>query len=90
STARLVAKHRPRHTILAPTPLEETYRRLSLVWGVVPILSESMANTDEMISKALSAALESGLVHRGQRVVITAGAPVGVRGTTNLIKVDEL
>jgi pyruvate kinase len=90
STARLVAKHRPRHTILAPTPLEKTYRRLSQVWGVTPILSESMANTDELIAKALSAALESGLVHHGQRVVITAGAPVGVRGTTNLIKVDEL
>jgi len=90
STARLVAKHRPHHTILALTPSEETYRRLSLVWGVTPILSESMANTDQMITKALSAALESGLVHHGQRVVITAGAPVGVRGTTNLIKVDEL
>ena len=90
NTARLVAKNRPRHPILALTPLEKTYRKLSLVWGVVPLLSESMRDTDEMIDKALTEALKSGLVQRGQKVVITAGVPVGVPGTTNLIKVDVL
>ena len=90
STARLVAKNRPRQPILAPTPLEKTYRRLALVWGVVPILSESMGNTDEMIENAFSAALKAGLVRRGQKVVITAGVPVGVPGATNLIKAQEL
>ena len=90
STARLVAKNRPRHPILAPTPLENTYRRLSLVWGVIPMLSETATNTDEMIGKALDEALKSGLVQRGQRVVITSGVPVGVPGTTNLIKVHVL
>ena len=90
STARLVAKYRPHHPILAVTPLEETYRRLSLVWGVVPILSDGMRNTDEMMDKAFAAALKSGLIRRGQKVVITAGAPVGISGTTNLIKVDVL
>ena len=87
STARLVAKNRPRHPILAITPSEETYRRLSLVWGVVPILSDVARNTDEMIDRALTEAFKSGLVHRGQRVVVTSGAPFGVPGTTNLIKV---
>jgi pyruvate kinase len=90
STARLVSKYRPRHLILAPTPLEKTYRRLALIWGVVPILSESQKNTDAMIDRALKAALNSGVVKRGQKVVITAGVPVGIPGTTNLIKAEVL
>ena len=79
STARLVAKYRPHHAILAVTPLTETYRRLSLVWGVVPILSGGIWNTDEMVDKAFVAALKSGLVVRGQKVVITAGLLSGYR-----------
>jgi pyruvate kinase len=89
-TARLVAKNRPRQPILAPTPMENTYRRLSLVWGVVPILSGVARDTDEMMEKALNEALKSGLAQRGQRVVITSGVPVGVPGSTNLIKVHVL
>jgi pyruvate kinase len=90
STARLVAKCRPRRPILAMTPLEETYRCLALVWGVVPFLSETMKDTDEMIDRAFKVALHSGIVKRGQIVVITAGSPVGVPGTTNLIKAEVL
>ena len=90
STARLLSKNRPRQPILAPTPSENTYRRLALVWGVVPILSEIATNTDEMIERALNEALKSGLVQRGQSVVVTSGVPVGVPGTTNLIKVHVL
>jgi pyruvate kinase len=72
------------------TPLEETYRCLALVWGVVPFLSETMKDTDEMIDRAFKVALHSGIVKRGQIVVITAGSPVGVPGTTNLIKAEVL
>lgn len=90
STARLVAKYRPRRPILAPTPIEKTYRRLALIWGVVPILSEKMNSSDEMIEKALTAAINSGLARRGQRVIITAGSPLSVPGTTNLIKAEVL
>ncbi len=90
STAQLVSKYRPRRTILAPTPLEKTYRRLALIWGVIPTLSESMTNTDDMMDKALEAVLKSGLVQRGEKVVITAGVPVGVPGMTNLIKAEGL
>ena len=89
-TARLVAKYRPDRHILALTPLEETYRRLALVWGVVPILCPSMTSTDKMISQALAAALESGLVEKGQQVVITAGVPVGMPGNTNMLKAEVL
>ncbi len=90
STPKLVAKHRPRRLILAPTPLESSYRRLSLVWGVVPILSEEAKDTDEMVRKALDESLNSGLVRKGQRVVITSGVPMGVPGSTNLIEVHVL
>ena len=86
-TARLVSRNRPRRPVLAPTPLEDTYRRLALVWGVVPILTPAAKDTDEIIDHALSHALESGLAKRGDRVVITAGVPFGVPGTTNLVRV---
>jgi pyruvate kinase len=57
---------------------------------VVPLLCESSDNTDEMIKTTFQVALESGLVQRGQKVVITAGVPVGVPGTTNLVKAEIL
>jgi len=90
STARLVAKYRPQRPILAATPLVETYRRLSLIWGVVPVLGRNIKNTDEVIDQAFKLALESGIAKRGQKVVITAGVPVGVPGTTNFIKAEVL
>jgi len=90
STARLAAKYRPKQPILAPTPLEKTFRSLALIWGVVPVLGESIKDTDEIVDRAFKAALESGLVKKGQRIVITAGAPVGVSGTTNLIRAEVL
>jgi pyruvate kinase len=90
STAQLVAKYRPGRPILAPTPLEQTYRRLALIWGVSPILSEGMKTTDEMIDKTFAATVKLGLVPRGRKVVIKAGAPVGVPGTTNLIIAEVL
>lgn len=89
STARLVARHRPRYPILAPTPNEKTYRRLALIWGVCPLLSEPMHDTDETIEKAFKAIKQSNLLKPGDTIVITAGIPVGVPGTTNLIKVEE-
>jgi pyruvate kinase len=90
STARLVAKYRPRQPILASTPVEKTYRQLALIWGATPVLIEAVKNTDDMMNKVFSAALTSGLVQHGQKVVITAGVPVGVPGTTNLIKAEVL
>jgi len=90
STAQLVSKYRPRRSILAPTPLERTYRRLALNWGVIPLLCEGSDNIDEMMKTTFQAVLESGLVKRGQKVVVTAGHPVGVPGTTNLVKAEVL
>ncbi len=88
STARLVSRSRPRVPILAHTPEERTRRQLALCWGVLPVLGESVTSTDGMAAAALKAAKTTGLVKKGQTVVITAGVPTGVPGTTNLIKVE--
>ena len=90
STAQLVAKHRPRHPILAPTPDPTTYRWLALIWGVVPLQSESMETTDQMIDGAMKAVSRSGLVPKGGKLVITAGIPAAAPGGTSLIRVAEL
>ena len=90
STARRVARYRPRAPILAPTPNAETYRRLALVWGVTPLLNQSQPTTDQLIGRTLGAALASTRVQRGDTVVITAGVPIGRAGMTNLIKVETL
>ena len=90
STARRVARFRPRSKIIASTPLETTYYRLSLVWGVIPILVEQTKSTDDMINKAIEHSKENNLVREGEKVIITAGIPIGVPGTTNMLKVHEV
>jgi len=87
-TALMVAKYRPRPMIIAVTPLETTYRRLSLSWGVTPLKIGHTENTDDMMEKAKAAAREAGMVAFGDNVVITAGLPIGVPGRTNIIKAD--
>ena len=89
-TARMVTKYRPKPMIIAVTPLEETYRRLALSWGVLPQKIGHTENTDDMIEKAIVAAKGSGLVNSGDNVVITAGAPMGVTGRTNMVKAETL
>jgi len=86
ATARLVAKHRPRRTILALSTRPETARRLALVWGVIPLLTEKLASTDAMLERGPRIAAECGLLPPGGTAVITAGIPMGVAGSTNLIK----
>ncbi len=87
STARMVSRHRPRAVIVAATPEEGVARRLSLVWGVNPLLVKKTEGTDQMIEESVTAALKAGLVREGEMVVITAGVPTGGPGTTNLLKV---
>lgn len=87
STARQVAKYRPQAPILAASPDEKVLNQLCLVWGVEPLLVEPSAGTDEMVNAAVAAAIFSGQVKQGDLVVITAGVPAGVPGTTNLLKV---
>ncbi len=86
TTARLVAKHRPRRPILALSRLPATARRLALVWGVIPLVARERRDTDAMMEQAPALALEAGLLEPGETAVITAGIPMGVAGSTNLIK----
>jgi pyruvate kinase len=90
STARLAAKYRPRCPILAATRHAETCRRLALIWGVVPILTEPAPDTDRWLEGARAAARAAGHLPPGARIVITAGFPPGQPGTTNLIKTETV
>ncbi|HAN87494.1 MAG TPA: pyruvate kinase, partial [Firmicutes bacterium] len=89
-TARMIAKHRPKTPIVAVATDEQTARILNLVWGVYPVQGHDITTTDEMITTAVEKAQEAGFVRKGDTVVITAGVPVGMSGTTNLIKVHEV
>jgi len=86
-TARMVSKYRPQAPVVAVTPHAGVMRKLALTWGVQPLLAASKRNTDEMMSTAVEVSLKAGLIKGGDLVVFTAGIPVGVRGTTNLIRV---
>ncbi len=90
STARLVSKYRPKTPIVAFSPNEITYRRLALSWGVQPRLIPQVYTMEEMLQTAVNTAVELGLASEGDKVVITAGVPIGVPGYTNLIKVHTI
>ncbi|MBE0566100.1 MAG: pyruvate kinase [Krumholzibacteria bacterium] len=87
STTRLVARYRPAQVLLAITPHQQTALRLALVHGARPVVVDLADDALEMERVAVAAALQGGFVKPGQPVVITAGLPFQVAGTTNLIKV---
>lgn len=84
NTARLISKYRPDADILAVTFDELTQRSLMLNWGVIPVVTEKPASTDDMFEVAEKVALESGLVESGDNIVIVAGVPVGTGGTNTM------
>jgi pyruvate kinase len=87
-TASRVARLRPHQPIIAITPSRTAVSQLALEWGVWPVYVPECANVEELWSRSLDAARESGIVDEGDLVVITAGTAVNTPGTTNLIKVD--
>ena len=89
-TARMVSKLRPKCPIIATTNDDKIMRRLALTWGVYSIKSSDSKNTDEVIENSIEAARNANYINNGELVVITAGVPVGVSGTTNLIKVHVI
>ena len=89
-TARTVAAYRPSVPIVASTPEPATFHQLSLVWGVIPMLTEHRPNYDSMLAVARGRLLDAGLVRPGDRVVVTAGVPWDVPGTTNLLKIETV
>ena len=86
-TARLLSRFRPDAPIIACVLDETTCRQMNVYRGVTPLLMDYAHSTDELISMSVAKAQEAGLIHSGDRVVVTAGVPVGVSGTTNMIKV---
>lgn len=86
-TARMISRFRPACPIIATTTDPRVLRQLSLSWGVIPFLVKEALSTDEMFDMGVEKALESGYVKSGELVVITAGVPIGVSGTTNILKV---
>ena len=89
TTSRLLSKYRPACPIVCCTLSETVRRQMNLSWGVIPRLIGEKTSTDELFDAAVAAALETGLVKKDDTVVITAGVPLGVSGTTNLMKVSK-
>ena len=89
-TARKVATCRPGVPIFACTPEPETFRQLSLVWGVTSALIEHSADYDRMLAVARRQILERGLAREGERLVVTAGVPFDMSGTTNLLRIEAV
>ncbi|MCK9444865.1 MAG: pyruvate kinase [Tissierellaceae bacterium] len=89
-TSKAISKFRPKSPIIAATTTESVMRRLSLVWGVYPVLSPYSDSTDEVIELSIQSAIEKGYVKEGDLVIITAGIPVATAGSTNLIKVHTI
>jgi len=86
-TAKMLSKFRPKAPIIACTTSKKTRRQLNLFWGITPVMICEEETTDDLFDRAVECAQNAGLVNRGELVVITAGVPLGVSGTTNLIKV---
>lgn len=87
NTARMISRFRPACPIIATTTSEAAQRQLMLSWGVFPLLVREVRTTDEMFETGVNTAFEHGMVSQGDLVVITAGVPVAMSGTTNILKV---
>jgi len=87
STARRVSKLRPAMPIVAATPDRKTFYQLALSWGVYPVLSLEQSDEEKLFIHAIDCAVQTDIVKKGDKVVITAGVPLNVTGTTNTIKV---
>ena len=90
STARMISKFRPLSPIIGCTTSEIVCRQMNLSWGVSPIMCEEKENTDELFDHAIDMAEQQRYVEEGDLVVITAGIPLGISGTTNMLKVHTV
>lgn len=89
-TARLISKYRPQAMIIGCTTSEKVCRQLNMSWGITPYVIDEKSNTDELFAVAVETAEKRMLVENGDIAVITAGVPIGVSGTTNLMKVEKI
>ena len=86
-TSRMLSKYRPYCPIISGTPSERVWRQTNMSWGVIPVMIEEKDNTDDLIDHVITVSQQKGLLNNGDLVVLTAGVPLGVSGTTNLMKV---
>lgn len=89
-TARMVSRFRPQIPIIGLTTNEKAFRKLALSWGVVPMMIDEFNSVDVLFYFAKESARKSGLVKRGEKVVLTGGTPTGKGGNTSLISIDVL
>ncbi|MES1989615.1 MAG: pyruvate kinase [Pseudomonadota bacterium] len=87
STGLRIARERPMLSILALTPVPATARRLALVWGLHCVLTEDAKDLEDMAERACNIAFREGYAQPGQRIVVTAGVPLGTPGATNMLRV---
>lgn len=89
-TARTVSRFRPMIDIVGMTTDEHAYRKLALSWGVIPVMSEEFYSVDVLFHYAKRAAIDTGLVSKGDKIVLTGGTPNGKSGNSNLINVETI
>ena len=87
STPRTISRYRPASVIVGCTSNPRVWRQMGLYWGTIPLMIETQTNTDDLFEQAVNAAVAAGIVKDGELVVLTAGVPLGISGTTNLMKV---
>ncbi|MCL2368595.1 MAG: pyruvate kinase, partial [Oscillospiraceae bacterium] len=90
NSPRMISRFRPRSPIVAVTHNEKVIRQLAISWGIVPCYGEMVDSTDELFDRGVEAAKAIGMVEAGDLVVISAGVPIGVSGSTNLIKAQQV
>ena len=89
STARMIARYKPSADIIALTPVEKTYRQLSIIWGVTPKMIKEYSNSDDIPTVSAKFINDNDILVSGDRYVVTGGVPVGVAGTTNYLFVQK-
>lgn len=89
-TARTVSRFRPMIDIIGMTTDERAYRKLALSWGVIPVMSEEFYSVDVLFHYAKRAAMATGMVEKGDKIVLTGGTPNGKSGNSNLINVETV
>ena len=89
-TAMVLSKFRPQVPVIAATYDADTFHRINIYWGTIPILTDLVDSTDEMINISIEEALNKNLVKKGEKVLLLSGAPVGVPGSTDMIKVVKI
>lgn len=87
-TAYMISKYHPKCPIVSCTTNAAAWRQMSLAWGVTSLIIPEYKNTRDLFNAAVSAAMRAGVVHKGELVVLTAGIPIGIKGSTNILKVQ--